>query len=248
MCLWVLPRPALWDDGSARDGSEWLWGTTMSELVVASLLAGTLGVGQPGWIGVEYTIAPGWHIYWKNPGQSGIPTEVTPTLPEGWSAGEAVYPGPHRFMMPGELVNYGYADAMTLLIPVTAASEPAGTITVATRWLVCREEQCVPGRATLTLELPSEPTLDEAQAQAPLPASLPEDARQSRSTQGLSLHVPGLSLLEVFPDTEAERAVLQAAVQGEHARIWFKEEPVAGSTLVVRGEQDGAERFYRVTL
>ena len=48
----------------------------MNDLVIAALVAGPLSSGEPGFIGVQYTIKPGWHIYWENPGESGIPTEV----------------------------------------------------------------------------------------------------------------------------------------------------------------------------
>ena len=218
----------------------------MNELVVASLLAGSLQVGEPGMIGVEYTVAPGWHIYWENPGQSGIPTEVSLGLPEGWEAGETLYPGPHWFMMPGDLVNYGYEGTVTLLVPVTVATPPAGTITAETRWLVCREEQCVPGRASLELPLPAEAALDVDTAQQHLPAPVPSEAVVQRSEQGLVVHLSGVTLSAIYPNTIAEPFIAQTAISDSHARVWLNAPPQEGSALIVQGEQDGVERFYRI--
>lgn len=220
----------------------------MTDLVVAALVAGPLTAGQPGYLGVQYTIKPGWHIYWENPGQTGIPTEITfQDLPAGVQTQPTQYPGPHSFMMPGDLINYGYEDAATLLVPVTIEGEPQGTITAKSRWLVCREEQCVPGKAELSLDLSAAGGLDLAAAQAHLPAPLPEGAAQ-RSASGVTVTLPGAQIEEAFADLAAEPAVLQTAVQGERARIWLKEPAESGSGVVLRVSEGGAERFYRVAL
>ena len=216
----------------------------MNDLVIASLVAGPLSVGEPGFIGVQYTIKPGWHIYWENPGESGIPTEITLELPQGMTAETTRYPGPHSFMMPGDLINYGYEGQTTLLVPVTVTDAPSGTVTAKTRWLVCRDEQCVPGRATLTLELPTADPIDITAAQAHMPTPLPEDASVQRSANGTQVSIPGASIQEAFPNLAMEPALLQVAVQGEQAAVWFKEAPADGSAVVLRVSQDGAERFY----
>lgn len=216
----------------------------MSELVIASLVAGPLSGGEPGFIGVEYTIQPGWHIYWENPGESGIPTEVNLALPEGMTAEATRYPGPHSFLMPGDLINYGYEGQTTLLVPVTVSDAPSGTVTASTRWLVCRDEQCVPGRATLTLDLPAAEPLDVTAAQSHLPAPLPEDASVQRSAQGTQVSIPGATIEEAFPNLAMEPSLLQVAAQGEQAVVWLKDAPADGSALVLRVTQDGAERFY----
>src|ERR1700722_15895266 len=81
-----------------------------AEHVRAELLANTSGVqaGKPFWLGVRLTIDPGWHVYWKNPGDAGLPTRVTFTLPNGFSAGPLRFPTPHRFDQPGNIVAFGY--------------------------------------------------------------------------------------------------------------------------------------------
>lgn len=216
----------------------------MSDLVIAALVAGPLSSGEPSFIGVQYTIKPGWHIYWENPGESGIPTEVSLELPAGMAAEDTRYPGPHSFLMPGDLINYGYQGQTTLLIPVTVADRPSGTITASTRWLVCREEQCVPGRASLTLDLPAESTIDVAAVQAHLPTALPENASVQRSENGTQVSIPGAAIEEAFPNLAMESALLQVAAQGEQAVVWLKDTPADGSAIVLRVTQDGAERFY----
>ncbi|ACI98072.1 protein-disulfide reductase DsbD family protein [Rhodospirillum centenum] len=112
--------------------------------------------GEPLWLAVTQRIRPGWHTYWKNPGDSGIATEVTWTLPPGWQAGPLVWPAPERFPV-GPLVNFGYKDEVHLLtrVDVPADAAPGGTVTIVAQadWLVC-EDICIPESARLELTLP----------------------------------------------------------------------------------------------
>ncbi|HNW64023.1 MAG TPA: protein-disulfide reductase DsbD family protein, partial [Piscinibacter sp.] len=52
--------------------------------------------GQPIWLGLSIAHQPHWHTYWKNPGDSGLPTTLQWTLPEGVKAGEIEWPTPKR--------------------------------------------------------------------------------------------------------------------------------------------------------
>src|SRR6476660_4787986 len=81
-------------------------------LVAATLLCdrASIEAGKPFDVGVLLKIKPGWHVYWKNPGDSGIATSVDFKLPEGFSAGEAQFPVPQRIEAPGGIVNYGYTN------------------------------------------------------------------------------------------------------------------------------------------
>jgi thiol:disulfide interchange protein len=110
--------------------------------------------GAANWVALRLKPEPGWHTYWRNPGDSGLPTTLTWTLPEGWTAGEIAWPYPsvHRL---GELVNYGY-DAQTLhLVSLTVPAGAEGEVTVKAlaKWLVC-SDICIPGQAELELTLP----------------------------------------------------------------------------------------------
>ncbi len=128
-------------------------------LVRAQLLADTAAVqpGQPLLLGVRLEIAPGWHVYWKNPGDAGVATQVELDLPPGFSAGPVRYPVPVRFEQPGEIVGYGYEGEVMLLVEVTPpgdlATDQPVPVKVRVSWLSCKEI-CVPGRSSLALKLP----------------------------------------------------------------------------------------------
>lgn len=101
-------------------------------------------------------IAPGWHTYWRNPGESGLPTTLDWRLPAGWTAGAIEWPAPQR-LPAGPLVNYGYVGEVLHLVPLTvpAAAQAGAQAVLAARadWLVCKET-CIPEGADLTLALP----------------------------------------------------------------------------------------------
>jgi thiol:disulfide interchange protein/DsbC/DsbD-like thiol-disulfide interchange protein len=102
---------------------------------------------------------PHWHTYWRNAGDSGLPTQLTWTLPTGASAGPIEWPLPTRIGI-ANLANYGYEG--DLLLPVTITALPAASANrvtpvrfqVQAQWLVCREV-CIPGEALLALDLPT---------------------------------------------------------------------------------------------
>ena len=81
-----------------------------------------VAAGKPLWLGLKIEHQPHWHTYWKNPGDSGLPTTLQWTLPAGVAPGEIQWPTPGRLPI-GPLMNYGYEG--TLLLPV-AVTVPAG--------------------------------------------------------------------------------------------------------------------------
>ncbi|TGY90736.1 hypothetical protein E5163_01775 [Marinicauda algicola] len=110
--------------------------------------------GETFHVGLHQDITPGWHTYWRNPGDSGEPTRIALDLPEGWQSGEIVWPAPKPYPL-GPLTNYGYSDAVTLPIPVhVPADAPPGPVRIEAEatWLVC-EEICIPEEGTFALEL-----------------------------------------------------------------------------------------------
>lgn len=68
----------------------------------------------------------GWHSYWKNPGDTGLPTELKWDLPAGLSAGDIAWPAPEKKTI-GSLANYGYEGQILLTVPVTRAVTSAGS-------------------------------------------------------------------------------------------------------------------------
>ncbi|HSW14250.1 MAG TPA: protein-disulfide reductase DsbD domain-containing protein [Solimonas sp.] len=111
---------------------------------------------QPNWVALRLQPEPGWHVYWLNPGDSGIPTSLKWTLPAGVSAGAIEWPYPHPHHL-GDLTNYGYGEETLHLVPLTlAAAVPTGqplALQAEAKWLVCKDI-CIPGKAELQLELP----------------------------------------------------------------------------------------------
>jgi DsbC/DsbD-like thiol-disulfide interchange protein len=107
-------------------------------------------------LGLHFQLERGWHIYWVNPGDSGEPPRVTWQLPPGLSPGVIEWPAPRR-LGTSSIVDFGYEDAVTLIVPLHAesrlAAQPLARLAAEIRVLVCRE-MCIPGRTQLSLTLP----------------------------------------------------------------------------------------------
>ena len=119
-------------------------------------------------LGVEFVLAPGWHVYWKNSGDAGYAPKLDLTATPAISSSALLFPAPHRFELPGDLVSFGYEGEV--IYPVTGRLLPPeeGELTIAGQldYLVCAEE-CIPYRADLALRLPSHeaPPQDPAAAE-----------------------------------------------------------------------------------
>jgi thiol:disulfide interchange protein len=119
--------------------------------------------GVPLRVGLRLRLAPGWHTYWVNPGDAGIPAELNLTLPEGASAGPIAWPAPDR-LMEGPIATYAYTGE--LLLPVRVVpGDAAGTMMLhaEANWLVCKEI-CVPEQGNFLLKLPAGTPAPSAQA------------------------------------------------------------------------------------
>jgi len=112
--------------------------------------------GQSVTVALRLKMADGWHTYWRNPGDSGLPTTLSWTLPPGVAAGPILWPAPNALPI-GPLVNYGYEGEVLLLADVKIAQDarPGDTLTLGAKaeWLVCKET-CIPEDAQLELALP----------------------------------------------------------------------------------------------
>src|SRR5947207_3539032 len=120
--------------GFALAAATPVWAADAPHPVTARLVPETTSIG-PGttlWVDLHLDIAPGWHTYWRNPGDSGLPTEIAWQLPEGFTAGEIAWPVPERFVV-GTIGNYGYAGSVDLLVPIAAPAklEPGRTVNFA---------------------------------------------------------------------------------------------------------------------
>ncbi|WP_375463844.1 protein-disulfide reductase DsbD family protein [uncultured Methylobacterium sp.] len=200
-------------------------------LVRASLVAEPASVtgAAPFTVAIRMAIKPRWHVYWRNPGDSGLPPEIVWTLPAGFSAAAIQWPAPHRIPI-ATLMNFGYEDEAILLVRVSPppSLDPAEPVTLAGHltYLVC-ETECIPGSADLSLTLPAtrEPGASNpetaalfARARAALPQVSPWPARLASEGDHLvlTLDAPGLSADRIrsaayFPYSET--AIDNAAAQ-----------------------------------
>lgn len=145
--------------------------------VIRVTLAGeqtAIAPGQEFWVGIQFQLDPGWHIYWTNPGDSGEPPRVQWRLPAGFQAGELRWPHPERLVTKYS-TDYGYAGQMLLLAPIRppAGLAPGAQVDLGgtVKWVVCREV-CIPGKTEVSLSLPVQP------GAARQPSRLFEDARK----------------------------------------------------------------------
>ncbi len=109
-----------------------------------------LAAGARNNAGLYFKIEPGWHIYWKNAGDSGEPPHIRWTLPEGIAADPLQFPAPKRLPL-GPLMDFGYENEvlfpLNLNVVKTAKAGPE-VLHAKVDWLVCREV-CIPGKAEL---------------------------------------------------------------------------------------------------
>ena len=188
--------------------------------------------GQPVWLGLQLTHQPHWHTYWKNPGDSGLPTALNWQLPAGLDVGEVAWPVPQKIRV-GTLANYGYEGQVLLAVPlqVSGAFKPplvgsaAQTLEVRLHatWLVCRVE-CIPEEGSFVLQLPLRGSTALhgtafAQSLAAQPVALPGESTVRAEGDRLHIRVTGLpaaargQMLELLPETPA--VLLHAAEAGK---------------------------------
>ncbi len=127
--------------------------------VTAELVSETLTVepGKPFTVGLSLRPEKDWHTYGVDPGDSGLPTRIEWNLPDGLRAGEIQWPQSVQLTGP-PIVTYGYESDVLLPVRIDVHNEfAAGSdlVLVATaKWLACRDDACVPGKAELSLNVP----------------------------------------------------------------------------------------------
>jgi len=216
--------------------------------VLAELVAQApdgIGPGKPLWLGLSITHQPEWHTYWKNPGDSGLPTQMEWKLPAGIDAGEIAWPVPKKIPI-GTLANYGYEGTVLLPVPMTVSPAFAPgplakdvTFQVQASWLVCRKE-CIPEEGTFTLQVPIHGTTAlnaaafESAAQAQ-PKPLAPHAGTTAHVEGdaVALQVAGLpealrgQALQVFPETTGVVETAADITQQWQGDTWVARVPLS---------------------
>ena len=162
---WVFVM-GVWS-AQAQNATPWLGPAKASHVVQtpqvkASLLAHApqgIAAGQTLWLGLQLQHQPHWHTYWRNPGDSGLPTELTWQLPAGVKALPLIWPAPQTIPI-GPMANFGYEDTVLLVTPLQidkgfkpAASLSTLDIQLHANWLVCKQE-CIPQEGDFQLSIP----------------------------------------------------------------------------------------------
>jgi DsbC/DsbD-like thiol-disulfide interchange protein/cytochrome c biogenesis protein CcdA/thiol-disulfide isomerase/thioredoxin len=176
------------------------------------------------WVGLQLAHQPKWHTYWKNSGDSGLPTQLSWTLPVGVMAGDIAWPAPKKIKI-GSLTNFGYEGTVLLAVPltITSAFKPSLLnssldIKLKAQWLVCKEE-CIPEEGEFALSIPTKgstainsavfegafkaqpkPLLTNAGAGVPASRALVEGNALKFEVQGLPAELRGKTL-DVYPET-----------------------------------------------
>jgi len=195
--------------------------------------------GEPITVALRLAAIPGWHTYWRNPGDSGEPTRIEWRLPPGFVAGEIEWPAPVRIPV-GPLMNFGYKGEVLLLTrvlpPAGLAADRPVTLRAKAFWLVC-EVQCLQQDAELSVELPvARKTAEDARwgkpiaaarerLPVPAPAQWLFSAKAEDGGASLAISPPsGVELKEAFflpfEEGKVEPAAPQAlAREGEGYRL-----------------------------
>jgi len=170
-------------------------------------------------VGLRLRMEPQWHTYWRNPGDSGLPTKIKWALPAGWKAGEIQWPYPQKLPV-GPLMNYGYEDEVILLTDIAVPADAApgkAELKAEVDWLVCKDI-CIPEKGALDLAVPvanAQPAddprfqagIDRARNQLPVePAGWKYDAAIANGMLAVRLTAPEGSqppaALYFFPERE----------------------------------------------
>ena len=161
-----------------------------------------IGADKAVWVGLQLAHQPEWHTYWKNAGDSGLPTHLQWTLPAGVTAGDIAWPTPQKIRI-GSLANFGYEGTVLLPVPLTISktfSPAAGAdnleVKLSASWLVCKQE-CVPQDGNFVLQVPLHGSTalhaaDFEKARAAQPVALTGKSEVHVDKGGLTLTVQGL--------------------------------------------------------
>jgi len=159
-------------------------------------------------LGLHFTLAPGWHVYWKNSGDAGFPPIVAFAKTPGLRGAELLWPAPQRFELRGGLVALGYEKEVVYPVRATLAKAPGDHIRLSADvdYLVC-EVDCIPYRYTLTADQPL------GAAAVPDPETAPLVDAWWKRLPVTAEHLPGVRTDGVL-EAENSRPLLEVRVRG----------------------------------
>ena len=227
-------------------------GEPRGDLVQAKLLANVSSVklGEPFTVGVLLKIAPHYHVYWSNPGDSGRATAIELKAFPNSSVKLQAMPTPFRIELPGGLINYGYENEVMFLATVTPGVNPKMNtdkieLTGDVSWLVCNDQECIPGDAKVSLSLPISATaapdnvqlFDRWQAQIPSLSFNDTPVHAPPTTLDIAFKLPDArryTQLQWFPADNEPLTINDIKVMptGDGARVTAKVELPAGQKLL----------------
>jgi thiol:disulfide interchange protein DsbD len=206
--------------------------------------------GKTVWVGLQLTHQPEWHTYWKNSGDSGLPTTLQWTLPNGVTAGDIAWPLPKKIPI-GNLANFGFDGTVLLPVPLTVsqAFKPTSLsnqidVKLKANWLVCRKE-CIPEEGEFALKIAvqgstaiNSAAFNAAFAAQPQPlkssgADAPTDSQAQIDGNAIKLSVSGLpaalrgKTLDFFPETPEVIETAAPWTQRWNGDIWQAQVPLS---------------------
>lgn len=216
------------------------------EVVSTELLcdASVIEAGRPVRVGVMFHMRPGWHVYWANPGDAGLPTSVKFNVPKGFVVSELSWPTPVVFSQGGGVTGHGYSGTVLLFATLTPPATLSGPVLIQAdaSWLMCNDDQCLPGSAKLQLELPvgkavvaaNAAVFEQWQRRVPVETEgSPLRTRTAREGEGryaieLTWAGPAGRAVSFHPQPEEGMNVTDVAADGR--RIAFRVERLKGVT------------------
>ncbi|MEW6710613.1 MAG: cytochrome c biogenesis protein CcdA, partial [Candidatus Riflebacteria bacterium] len=261
--------------GSAQEGEKTNTPDTekkMSDLMLISEFD-VISPGMEFYLAAHFKMEPGWHIYWKNPGDSGTEPEITWKLPPGFSISEPEWPAPQHFIKP-PFGTYGHTPDLVLPFKVKAPHKiDTGTtidLSLDASWLVC-DEICIgqDGSASIQLAIQEKPVVSKSQAilresitrvpseEHKLKASIGYDKRTATITisgfEGISSEI--LESAYLFPENqglfrhgynELKAASDSISVSLTRTGLPFPEK--IGAVLVLPDSQDEKQKFLKFSI
>ena len=268
IAIFIIATSAIATGSRAQNGINYVVTTPQVRAELMAHAPQGAGPGSAVWLGLHITHQPEWHTYWKNSGDSGLPTVLTWTLPPGVVAGDIAWPIPQKIPL-GDLANYGYEGTVLLPVPLTITPDFKPSllnndleIKLKASWLVCRKE-CIPEEGEFVLRVPVQGSTAFngaafAAARAQQPQPLRGESQITIKDQRLAVSVTGLPAvmhgqpLEFFPETPEVIETAGAWTQVWRGATWTASVPLsphrsASPTdmplLLVQGQGDDRQGF-----
>ena len=217
-------------------------------------------------VGLEFLLSPGWHTYWRNPGDSGEGATIKWDLPPGFKASKILWPGPERIPF-DPLMTFGYEDKVLLLTKIKAPGQFSGPVTISAKvnWLTCKDI-CIPQEGVVGLTLMkgpktiSESTTKLTEIALTIPKNFPTSSRVTEINEKIFLQFEkegsnNISEAYFFPneyglisyvkDQKLERNDNSFSLQLDPAEVRVETNKLEG---VLKLKVDEKEEFYKLDL